>query len=48
MAPAPDILAIAAQTILQCPYVNEGTVTIKLTRMFGHYHGDVVKVERNG
>jgi hypothetical protein len=47
MAPAQDPLAIAAQTMLQAPYVIRGTVTIKLTRWFGNILGDVVKVEHD-
>lgn len=46
MAPAQDPLAIATQTMLQCPYVTEGTVTIKLSRWYGKFVGDVEKVEQ--
>lgn len=46
MAPAQDPLAIAAQTMLQAPYVEYGTVTIKLTRWFGNIVGDIEKVEK--
>lgn len=48
MAPAQDPLAIAAQTMLQAPYVTEGEVIIKLTYWFGNWVGDVYAVGKNG
>lgn len=47
MAPAQDPLAIAAQTMLHCPYVKQGTITIKLSPWFGNWVGDIFKVEEN-
>lgn len=46
MAPAQDPLAIAAQTMLQAPYVEYGTVIIRLTRWFDNIVGDIEKIER--
>jgi hypothetical protein len=46
MAPAQDPLAIAAQTILQAPYVENGIVYIKLSRWFGNIVGDIERIER--
>lgn len=45
MAPSQDPLAIAAQTILQAPYVKNGSIIIKLSPWFGHYVGDIELVE---
>lgn len=45
MSPCPDPLAIAAQTMLQAPHVQQGTVTIKLSKWFNAIVGDVIKVE---
>lgn len=44
MAPVQDPLAIAAQTLLQAPYIKNGTIIIKLTRWFGNVVGDIEKV----
>lgn len=46
MAPVQDPLAIAVQTMFQCPYVENGTVIIKLTKWFDNIVGDVEKVEQ--
>jgi len=48
MAPVQDPLAIAAQTMLQAPYVVNGTVIIKLTRWFDNWVGDIEKVIHDG
>lgn len=45
MAPPNDPLAIAAQTMLQAPYVEFGTIIIKVTKWFNSWIGDVEKVE---
>ena len=44
LAPCSDSLAIAAQTMLQAPYVTNGTVIIKLTRWFDNWVGDIEKI----
>jgi len=47
MSPPQDPLAIAAQTMLQAPYVKNGTIMIKLSLWFGNIVGDIQKVEED-
>lgn len=46
MAPAQDPLAIAAQTLLQAPYVEFGAIYIKLSYWMDNWHGDIERIER--
>lgn len=47
LAPAQDPLAIAAQTLLQCPYAwNANTeIVVRLSFWMNNWHGDVDSIQ---